>query len=116
LDRPFERISGGARHSQTMLSQGRQIPIGLSPNEFTEAERPTGYLEVSRSVTHDLEKHPGRGATFVELTGRMQKSRAEPERRGDAMACPQRQTYVFEPRHLVRSRIDIGLDRDVVTG
>src|SRR5262249_5851319 len=65
----------------------------LSRHALPEAPRPARDRHPPRGGRRDLQEHPGARAALVELAGRMEKARPEPERRGHRLRVADAQPY-----------------------
>src|SRR5437588_3626052 len=96
-------------------SQRTEIPQRLRVDQRAEAERLPRYRDVVLTLLVDeLDEHAAVRPSLVELAGRVQVPRPEPERRRHAEAVAQRQARALQVVASFFGRIDERLQRDVV--
>src|SRR5712692_5589535 len=81
-------------HSNRAASPGlerREISRGLRGNDLAEGVRLSGNWDVRPRRIRNLQKHPGRRPSLVELPGRMEEPGPEPDRRRDLLRISNRE-------------------------
>src|SRR5699024_4562670 len=99
------------QYGSTLLDQHCRIAGGLSTLKLSEAEVASRHRQVRASLTGDLEEDPVRVTALVILTGRVQITEAEAERRLHSGVSGHARTQPF--RLGIGDAIEVGLDPDI---
>src|SRR5215207_4684758 len=104
------------RDAQAAAVQGLQVAQRLRLQQFAERERLTRYGQVLSGLIGQLQEHASGGSAFMQLAGRVQKSRPEAKCRGDPMSIANVRPKSLKLGFDLGRRCQIGLQRHEVAG
>jgi hypothetical protein len=108
------RAEMDAQRTPVAFRQDVEIAARLRGLDDAEGIFLARHLEIGGVVASDLQEHPGVGAAFVGLAGRMEESRSKAEAGGDTLAIADQDADILQRVAVAGVAFDIGEERAVV--